>query len=73
MNRAVFFDKDGVLNIDKGIEYNLKEVNLYSWSGDLIAKLRSQGFKIFIVTNQPMVARWQKEKPLLQTPRLRLN
>ena len=36
MDRAVFFDKDGVLNIDKGIEDNLMSVDLYPWSGDII-------------------------------------
>ena len=57
MDRGVFFDKDGVLNIDKGIEDNLMSVDLYPWSGDIITDMRNKGFKIFIVTNQPVVAR----------------
>ena len=57
MDRAVFFDKDGVLNIDKGIEDNLMSVDLYPWSGDIITDMRNKGFKIFIVTNQPVVAK----------------
>jgi len=57
MDRAVFFDKDGVLNIDKGIEDDLMMADIYPWSGDIIAGLRNKGFKIFVVTNQPVVAR----------------
>ncbi len=57
MNRAVFFDKDGVLNIDKGVEDNLKKLELFPWSGGIIAEFRNQNFKIFIITNQPVVAR----------------
>lgn len=57
MNKAVFFDKDGVLNIDNGIEDNLNFTNLFPWSGDIVAGLRKKGFKIFMVTNQPVVAR----------------
>lgn len=57
MNKAIFFDKDGVLNIDNGVEDNLKKLELFPWSGDIIAEFRNQNFKIFIVTNQPVVAR----------------
>lgn len=56
-NKAVFFDKDGVLNIDNGIEDNLDFTNPFPWSGDIVAGLRKKGFKIFVVTNQPVVAR----------------
>ncbi len=57
MNRAVFFDKDGVLNIDKGVKHHQNYVDLFPWSGDIIAEFKSKNFKIFVVTNQPAVAR----------------
>jgi len=57
MRRAIFFDKDGVINVDKGISGNFEPVELYPRICDLIAEFKSKGFKIFIVTNQPVVAR----------------
>ena len=57
MKKAVFFDKDGVINVDKGIDGNVKEAELYPFAADIISYLRSLGFKIFIVTNQPIIAR----------------
>ena len=56
-NRAIFFDKDGVLNIDKGIQGNKEQAELYAGVGDLIAYFKNKKFKIFVVTNQPVVAR----------------
>lgn len=57
MNKAVFFDKDGVLNTDKGITDDPDFTDLYPQIGDIIAGLRKRGYKIFVVTNQPVVAR----------------
>lgn len=57
MNRAVFFDKDGVMNADRGVNGNLEPLELYPGISDLIAEFRGRGFKIFVVTNQPVVAR----------------
>lgn len=56
MYRAIFFDKDGVLNVDKGFE-DFLNVELYKDSGETIAYFRSKGFKIFVVTNQTCIAR----------------
>ncbi|MBN1531199.1 MAG: HAD family hydrolase [Spirochaetes bacterium] len=57
MRRAVFFDRDGVLTVDKGVERNIREMELYPAAADTIAFMRSSGFLIFVVTNQPVVAR----------------
>lgn len=60
MEKAVFFDKDGVLNVDKGIIQNIDDFELYPFAGDVISYLRRLGFKIFIITNQPIIARGLK-------------
>jgi D-glycero-D-manno-heptose 1,7-bisphosphate phosphatase len=57
MNKAVFFDKDGVLNIDKSFQEGWQDVELYPDSGDVIGYFRSKGYKIFVITNQPVIAR----------------
>ncbi|PKL35232.1 MAG: D,D-heptose 1,7-bisphosphate phosphatase [Spirochaetae bacterium HGW-Spirochaetae-1] len=57
MKRGLFFDKDGVLTIDKGVGKNIFEMELYPASADTIAYFRNLGFQIFVITNQPVVAR----------------
>ena len=57
MNRAIFFDKDGVLNPDLGISGNLQSMEPFAEAADTIAYFRSAGYKIIVVTNQPVVAR----------------
>ncbi len=55
--RAVFFDKDGVINIDKGVSGNFEPLDFISGACDLIALFKDRGFMIFVATNQPVVAR----------------
>jgi D-glycero-D-manno-heptose 1,7-bisphosphate phosphatase len=61
--RAVFLDRDGVLNkaiIRNGQAYSPRskeEFILVDGVVDAVAALRSTNFKIFIVTNQPDIAR----------------
>jgi D-glycero-D-manno-heptose 1,7-bisphosphate phosphatase len=57
MNKAVFFDKDGILNIDKGILRYKEPLEIFPEVGNLIEYLRNKGFLIIVVTNQPIIAR----------------
>jgi len=67
MNKAVFFDRDGVLNIDNDFVTEINQVVLYENTPDIIAYCRDLGFKIFVITNQAIVARGMiTENKLLQ-------
>lgn len=62
MNKAVFFDKDGVLNIDKNLIESSQiseifKIELYQDAGNVVSYCRNKGFKIFIVTNQTVISR----------------
>ncbi|EKE02638.1 MAG: histidinol-phosphatase [uncultured bacterium] len=57
MNKAVFFDRDGVLNADGDYVTSISYIDLYDSSADIVAYCRNLGFKIIIVTNQPVIAR----------------
>ncbi len=63
MNKAVFLDRDGVLNlalVRDGKPYspaNVSEVELPPGAAKALDELKALGFKLLVVTNQPDVAR----------------
>ena len=56
-SRALFLDKDGVINVDKGVNGIIEEPELFPGIGSIIAHCRKKGFQIVVVTNIPAVAR----------------
>jgi D-glycero-D-manno-heptose 1,7-bisphosphate phosphatase len=54
---AVFFDRDGVLNLDFGYSYKLESLQLLDQVPQALIKLQEAGFLLFIITNQSGVAR----------------
>jgi len=63
VNRAVFLDRDGILNdvvMRNGIvssPWSLEELRIVEEAKVLVRDLKRQGFLVFVVTNQPDVAR----------------
>jgi len=55
--KAVFFDKDGVLNKDNGLVAEANKAEIFDDAAHLVALVRKLGYATFIVTNQPIVAR----------------
>ncbi len=54
---AVFFDRDGVLNIDKGYVYRPEDFVWMPGAKAAIAWLNRNGYYVFVITNQSGVAR----------------
>lgn len=71
--RAVFLDRDETLNPDPGYINNPDHLNLFEWVAPLIQKLKVNGYKVFVVSNQSGIGRglitWQE----LHTINLKLN
>jgi D-glycero-D-manno-heptose 1,7-bisphosphate phosphatase len=57
MNRAVFLDRDGTVNVEVGYLNNLEQLMLISGAGTAIKRLNEKGLKVVLVTNQSGVAR----------------
>ncbi|NQT74333.1 MAG: HAD family hydrolase [Chloroflexi bacterium] len=65
MNKAIFLDRDGVINElvyypDHGIvdsPFSVDHLRIYPWASEAICKLREMGFKVILVSNQPGVAK----------------
>lgn len=55
--RAVFVDRDGVLNVDLGYTYKIDDLRLVDGAIDGLKKLREAGFSLVMITNQSGVAR----------------
>jgi len=56
-SKAVFLDRDGVINIDHGYLYKIEELEWMPGAKEALAYLTRQGYLIFVVTNQSGIAR----------------
>lgn len=54
---AIFLDRDGTLNVEKGHIADLRHLKLYPGVAAALRALRQQGFRLILVTNQSVIAR----------------
>ena len=52
MNKAVFLDRDGVINDNYKPVNKPQDLKLYPWSAKSILHLNNAGYYVFVVTNQ---------------------
>ena len=57
MQKALFLDRDGVVNIEKDYLYKQEDFEFMDGIVELCKYYQSHGYKIFIVTNQSGIAR----------------
>lgn len=57
MNRAVFLDRDGTINVDKGYVYRKEDFIMLPGVIEALALLQDAGFLLIIITNQSGIAR----------------
>ncbi len=55
--KTAFFDRDGVLNVDKSYLYKIEELEWIEGAPEALAWLTQKGYAIFVVTNQSGIAR----------------
>ena len=55
--KTVFFDRDGVLNVDKDYLHKIEELEWVEGAKEAVAYLTKEGYTIFVVTNQSGIAR----------------
>jgi D-glycero-D-manno-heptose 1,7-bisphosphate phosphatase len=73
VNRAVFLDRDGVINkavVRDGKPYppnSLAEMELVPGVVVALAKLKNAGFRLLVVTNQPDVARGTQKREVVES------
>lgn len=57
MKKAVFLDRDGVINIDHGYTHTIEEFEFYEGVFAACRRFQSLGYIIVVVTNQAGIAR----------------
>lgn len=61
-NRALFLDRDGILNIDKGYVYKWEELEWIKEIFEIIKMANERGYKVIILTNQSGIHRGMYNK-----------
>jgi len=57
MNKAVFFDRDGVINIDKGYVSKIPDFEFYKGIFEIMRYFLEKGYLLIVVTNQSGIGR----------------
>lgn len=57
MNKALFLDRDGVINVNHGYVYQTSDFDFMQGIFDLVQRANGQGYKVIVVTNQSGIGR----------------
>lgn len=57
MNKAVFLDRDGTINVDKAYLYKTEEFEWIKGAKEAVKYAREKGYLVIVVTNQSGIAR----------------
>ena len=57
MNKAIFLDRDGTINVDKGYVHEKKDFEFIPGAIEGMRKLQDAGFLLIIITNQSGIGR----------------
>ena len=57
MTKALFLDRDGIINVDHGYVSNIEDFEFIEGIFDLIKLFSNEGYLIFVVTNQSGIGR----------------
>ena len=57
MNKAVFLDRDGTINIDKDYLYKIEDFEYLPGAVEGLRLLQEQGYLLIVITNQSGIAR----------------
>jgi len=57
LNKALFIDRDGTINIEKHYVYKIEDFEFTPGIFDLVSQFQQQQYLIFIITNQSGIAR----------------
>lgn len=62
MNKALFLDRDGIINVDHGYVHKVEDFEFVDGIFDLCRLAIAKGYQIFVITNQAGIARGYYDK-----------
>lgn len=71
--RAVFVDRDGTLNIERGYVRQPQELEVYDFVGPALRRLNDNEWRTVVVTNQPVIARGECSFTMMSEIHARLD
>lgn len=57
MNKAIFCDRDGTINVDRHYTYRIKDFEFLPGVQQALSELRKMGYLLILITNQSGIAR----------------
>lgn len=57
MNKAIFLDRDGTINVEKNYLYKIEDFDFLPGVIDALKKLQQAGFLLIVITNQSGIGR----------------
>ena len=57
MNKALFLDRDGIINVDHGYVHKIEDFEFIDGIFELCRLASIKGYQIFVITNQAGIAR----------------
>ena len=67
LNRAVFLDRDGTINVEKHYLHKIEDFEFIPGAPEAIKKLKDAGFLVIVVSNQAGVARGFFDEQAVET------
>jgi len=55
--KCIFLDRDGTINVFKGLINNIDDLELLERAADAIKKINKSEYLVVVITNQPVIAR----------------
>ncbi len=72
-NRAIFLDRDGVINVEVGYLTNSKDFKFIEGTIEALKILKQKGYLLIVITNQAGIARGYYKKETLEEIHNKMN
>ncbi len=67
MNKALFLDRDGIINVDHGYVHKIEDFEFVDGIFELCSLAIAKGYQIFVITNQAGIARGFYDRETFET------
>lgn len=73
MHKAIFIDRDGVINEDIGYIYRIEDIKIPKDVPQSLKKFKEMGFLLIVISNQPVIARGLATEEMIKNMNKEIN